>query len=193
MAIVCCVTSSNQFMEETRSTLQFASRAKLVQTKATVNEVIDDRAQLRRLQRELSALKQKHLMMEQAAALGNTDKENENDNETGENSIKSKVAQLEVEKKEICGKVEELEAVKREQNLKIERLTQLILNAGSISATNPEFDGDRQNYLHREADLLSASLSLALGQSRTDIANGINAPSSNYSNNTLTEIGRAHV
>ena len=189
MAIICCVTSSNQFMEETRSTLQFASRAKLVQTKATVNEVIDDRAQLRRLQRELSALKQKHLMMEQAVASGNTekniDKENQNENNGGESSIKIKVAQLEVEKKEISGKVEELEAVKREQNLKIERLTQLILNGGSISVPNGEIETQGQDYLHREADALSASLALALGQSGSDVANGINPSLHSIGNSSL--------
>ena len=30
MAVVCCITPSNAYIEETRSTLQFASRAKLV-------------------------------------------------------------------------------------------------------------------------------------------------------------------
>ena len=40
-------------------TLQFASRAKLVTTNATVNEVLDEGALLRRLQRELVELKAK--------------------------------------------------------------------------------------------------------------------------------------
>ena len=46
-------------MEETRSTLQFASRAKLVVTNATVNEVMDEGAKLRKLTKELNALKEK--------------------------------------------------------------------------------------------------------------------------------------
>jgi len=53
MAILCCVSPSELFIEETRSTLRFASRAKLVQTEATVNEVIDDTAMIRKLQGEL--------------------------------------------------------------------------------------------------------------------------------------------
>ena len=63
----CCCTSCSfvyglvrndfRYMEETRSTLQFASRAKLVKTNATVNEVLDDSAKLRRLTKELQALK----------------------------------------------------------------------------------------------------------------------------------------
>lgn len=59
MAVVCCATPSELYLEETRSTLLFASRAKLVQTNAQVNEVLDDRSIIRRLQREL-ALARKH-------------------------------------------------------------------------------------------------------------------------------------
>lgn len=44
-------------MEETRSTLQFAQRAKLVKTNAQINEVLDERSMIRRLQRELAEAK----------------------------------------------------------------------------------------------------------------------------------------
>ncbi|KAG1689476.1 hypothetical protein DVH05_002145 [Phytophthora capsici] len=55
--IVCCVTPSDRFIEETKSTLQFAARAKDIQTSATVNEVLDGQTELRRLKRELHELK----------------------------------------------------------------------------------------------------------------------------------------
>lgn len=54
MAVVCCATPSELYLEETRSTLLFASRAKLVKTRAQVNEVLDDRSLIRRLQKELA-------------------------------------------------------------------------------------------------------------------------------------------
>ena len=54
MAIVCCATPSELYLEETRSTLQFAARAKLVKTRAQVNEILDDRAIIKRLQMELN-------------------------------------------------------------------------------------------------------------------------------------------
>ena len=54
MAVICCATPSELYLEETRSTLLFASRAKLVKTNAQVNEVLDDRSLIRRLQRELA-------------------------------------------------------------------------------------------------------------------------------------------
>ena len=57
MAIICCATPSGLYLEETRSTLQFASRAKLVKTRAQINEVLDDRSLIKKLQRELSIAK----------------------------------------------------------------------------------------------------------------------------------------
>jgi hypothetical protein len=57
MAVICCATPSELYLEETRSTLQFASRAKLVKTNAQVNEVLDDRSIIRKLQRELAEAK----------------------------------------------------------------------------------------------------------------------------------------
>jgi len=57
MAIICCATPSEMYLEETRSTLQFASRAKLVKTRAIVNEVLDERSMIKKLQRELAVAK----------------------------------------------------------------------------------------------------------------------------------------
>ncbi|KAL7550980.1 hypothetical protein ACHAWF_014188 [Thalassiosira exigua] len=53
MAVICCATPSELYTDETRSTLEFAARAKLVRTRAQVNEVMDDRSLIKKLQREL--------------------------------------------------------------------------------------------------------------------------------------------
>lgn len=53
MAILCCASRSKKFIEETRSTLKFASRAKYVQMKPKINEVTDDSAIIRKLQNQL--------------------------------------------------------------------------------------------------------------------------------------------
>ncbi|KAI9895289.1 hypothetical protein PsorP6_019261 [Peronosclerospora sorghi] len=47
--IICCVTTSDRFIEETKNTQLFAAREKDIKTLATVNEVLDDQTQLRRL------------------------------------------------------------------------------------------------------------------------------------------------
>ena len=57
MAVICCATPSELYLEETRSTLQFASRAKLVKTRAQINEVMDERSMIKKLQRELAEAK----------------------------------------------------------------------------------------------------------------------------------------
>ena len=57
MAILCCASPSKTFVEETRSTLKFATRAKLVQMKPKINEVMDDGAIIRKLQNDLSQVR----------------------------------------------------------------------------------------------------------------------------------------
>lgn len=42
MAVICCVSPSSKYVEETRSTLQFATRAKLVKTNAVRYEEVED-------------------------------------------------------------------------------------------------------------------------------------------------------
>ncbi|CAM9372644.1 unnamed protein product [Scytosiphon promiscuus] len=70
MAIICCATAAEGFLEETRSTLQFASRAKEIKTRAIVNEVVDDKTQIRRMSHELAALKRKQAEQEAAGGGG---------------------------------------------------------------------------------------------------------------------------
>lgn len=55
--MICCISPFAEHLAETTSTLEFASRAKLVRTHAVVNAVLDDAVEVRRLRRELEALK----------------------------------------------------------------------------------------------------------------------------------------
>lgn len=73
LAILCCVSPSGLYVEETRSTLRFASRAKLVHTKAVVNEVIDDTAMIRKLQKELVQTRTSLSSMEQRETAAETE------------------------------------------------------------------------------------------------------------------------
>lgn len=56
-AIICAVTPALLHMEETLSTLKFASRAKKVTNSACANEFLDDRAKLRRAEKQIASLK----------------------------------------------------------------------------------------------------------------------------------------
>ncbi|KAI0559641.1 Kinesin motor [Gracilaria domingensis] len=55
-AIICAITPSTLHMDETLSTLKFASRAKKVTNHAQTNEFLDDRAKLRRAEKKIVAL-----------------------------------------------------------------------------------------------------------------------------------------
>ncbi|KAI0559378.1 Kinesin motor [Gracilaria domingensis] len=55
--IICAVTTASVHMEETLSTLKFASRAKRVTNHAETNEFLDDRAKLRRAEKQIAYLK----------------------------------------------------------------------------------------------------------------------------------------
>jgi hypothetical protein len=70
MCMICCVTPAEQFAEETRSTLQFAARAKNVRLNPEINEVLDKNSELKRCKRELQELRDRQAKMEAFAAGG---------------------------------------------------------------------------------------------------------------------------
>ncbi|CAJ1969196.1 unnamed protein product [Cylindrotheca closterium] len=57
IAIVCCISPSKAYAEETRTTLRFAYRAKLIRVTPKVNEILDDGAKIKKLERELAKAK----------------------------------------------------------------------------------------------------------------------------------------
>lgn len=116
MAIICCATAAEGFLEETRSTFQFASRAKEIKTRAVVNEIVDDKTQIRRMSAELAALKRQHAeQQQQAAAAGQGNGDNGN---------------VEL--------VESLRQEKAEQAEKIDRLKKLLLNIAPAAVVHEE-------------------------------------------------------
>ena len=66
MAVICCITPSDSYVEETRSTLQFATRAKLVKTSAVANEVVDDADVVAGLRREIARGRRERQALETA-------------------------------------------------------------------------------------------------------------------------------
>jgi hypothetical protein len=57
-SIICTITAATVNAEETNSTLKFASRAKTIQNKPQMNEVLDDQTMLKKLQKEVQGLKE---------------------------------------------------------------------------------------------------------------------------------------
>ncbi|KAL0224053.1 hypothetical protein P9112_003443 [Eukaryota sp. TZLM1-RC] len=61
--MICCINPHVKHFEVTKSTLDFAMRAKSVQNRAKINEVLDDRALLKRYENEIKELKEKNLQL----------------------------------------------------------------------------------------------------------------------------------
>jgi centromeric protein E len=63
--LVACATPAAIFREETRTTLAFAQRAKLIKTCAKINETLDEDCQLRRMKRDLQEAKHRQRELEE--------------------------------------------------------------------------------------------------------------------------------
>ena len=123
MSIVCCVTPAEKYLEETRSTLQFASRAKLVTTHATVNEVLDENAKIRRLQKEIATLREQQ-------SNGNSTLNDES------------LRKIEEEKCALLSQLEALQQEREQQQSKLDRLKDLIVSHGKRSGNGMDISSD---------------------------------------------------
>lgn len=63
MVVVCCISPSSKYVEETKSTLQFAARAKLVKTNAVVNEEVQGADIIAKLKMENAKCKMENRML----------------------------------------------------------------------------------------------------------------------------------
>ena len=61
-AIICCVSPAEPFQDETRSTLQFASRAKTITTTCSPNESLADEVRILRLEKDLYKVRSRPLV-----------------------------------------------------------------------------------------------------------------------------------
>ena len=88
-AIICTITPSALFNDETVSTLKFASRAKICKNRPVVNEIISDETLIKRYAKEIKELK---------SMLQNVQSEN----------VEDKLRETEMEKQKLNGQLEAL-------------------------------------------------------------------------------------
>ena len=72
-SMICAVTPASSFIDETRSTLMFADRAKDVKNSASVNEIMDDKALLLQSKKEVAALQKQLQMMKSGSGVSTED------------------------------------------------------------------------------------------------------------------------
>ena len=151
MAVICCATPSELYLEETRSTLQFASRAKLVKTRAQVNEVLDERSMIRRLQKELADMKRQ-------AAIGEGGKQTEHVKALEHKAVTAGTAAKEAEEK-------------------LKRLQASILNNGVLFGEIPEEEAISANSIkNRKRRLSEGTLLLETKTPSKDTASTVDSP-----------------
>lgn len=162
-AVVCAVTPALLHMEETLSTLKFASRAKKVTNQAKTNEFLDDRAKLRRAEKEVTRLKTE---CQSLKANGG----NNNGAIARDASVNGRMLN---ETREL-----RLAAFDRKFDVLLETIR--ASGKASDSATRP---------LIRNAQLTSPSLTCALDLSRGQMNNGVEeSGSNNESGQALAEL-----
>ena len=67
-SMICAVTASSTHINETRSTLLFANRAKNVKNSASINEVMDDKALLVQSKKQIADLQKQLMIMQQSGS-----------------------------------------------------------------------------------------------------------------------------
>lgn len=120
-AIICTITPASTHIEETLSTLKFASRAKTIKNKPEINEVVSEEALLKRYRKEIGTLKQ------QLSAMQSENLQEKLDYVVNEKMLAE--AQNESYKRHL----EEFQQQKFILEEKIQKMTRLILNDQSDS------------------------------------------------------------
>ncbi|KAK9136268.1 hypothetical protein Syun_015598 [Stephania yunnanensis] len=116
VSLICTVTPASSNMEETHSTLKFASRAKRVEIFASCNRIIDEKSLIKKYQREISSLKQELDQLKKGMRSGVSNEE-----------VISLRQKLEEGQVKMQSRLEEEEEAKAALMSRIQRLTKLIL------------------------------------------------------------------
>ncbi|CAM6007910.1 unnamed protein product [Sphagnum balticum] len=120
-AIICTITPDEIHIDETRGTLQFASRAKRVTNCAQVNETVTDAALLKRQKREIEELLQK--------LQGSPHSE---DLEKEIRTLRNDLLQFEVEKEKLALELQEEKKAQVEREQRIKEQEQKIVNLSTL-------------------------------------------------------------
>ncbi|KAI9179346.1 Kinesin-like protein kip2 [Blastocladiella emersonii ATCC 22665] len=117
VTVVCTISPSSNNLEESTNTLKFAARVKQVVTRAHTNHVMDDKALLQKYRKEISELKEKLMMTNQAF----------------ERERQLELMQIKAEKEKYEEELHEQHLLRTALKERIDHLTRLILTSGSIS------------------------------------------------------------
>ncbi|KAI3633046.1 hypothetical protein MIR68_009121 [Amoeboaphelidium protococcarum] len=137
-AIICTASPANKFIEETYSTLKFASRAKTITNCPEMNEIVSDEVMLKRYQNEISELKN------QLSSLKDVDLHHK-----FESVVNEKIA-IEAEAQEHRKSLEEYEDRIKFLTAKIGQMEKMVLNPHVIDTHDEAPPIKKQKMLRRQ-------------------------------------------
>lgn len=118
VSVICTMSPSYVNVDESANTLKFAARVKRIVTRATTNQILDDKALLQKYRLEIAELKEKLMMT----------------NELYEKQKQQEIAALKQEKEKFEEEIAEQQLLRTALKERIDHLTRLILTSSSINA-----------------------------------------------------------
>lgn len=124
VAVLCTISPAMNNFEETTNTLKFAQRIKKVVTRASTNEILDDKALLQRYRSEINDLRQRLADAEQHGGGG----------QSPMGTAEPSSAVLAAEKMRLEGELQQQHMVRSALKERIDHLTKLILTSSSFNS-----------------------------------------------------------
>ncbi|KAH9659246.1 kinesin-like protein KIN-7N [Citrus sinensis] len=142
-SIICTIAPEEDHIEETKGTLQFASRAKRITNCVQVNEILTDAALLKRQKLEIEELRRK-LQGSHAGVLEQEILKLRND------MLKREKLQLELEEERRSRK--ERDQCVREQQMRLQNHNSLVTSSGGDGSHSEEQNSKRQSFCEECSD-----------------------------------------
>ncbi|KAH9699118.1 kinesin-like protein KIN-7N [Citrus sinensis] len=142
-SIICTIAPEEDHIEETKGTLQFASRAKRITNCVQVNEILTDAALLKRQKLEIEELRRK-LQGSHAGVLEQEILKLRND------MLKREKLQLELEEERRSRK--ERDQCVREQQMRLQNHNSLVTSSGGNGSHSEEQNSKRQSFCEECSD-----------------------------------------
>eukprot|EP01135_Chromosphaera_perkinsii_P012320 Nk52_evm12s2635 gene=Nk52_evmTU12s2635 len=172
-AVICTVTPASSSVEESQSTLKFASRASKVRNKPQVNEIMSDQALLKKYRIELAELKKE---LKSVKCKGETDNilQLENENQ-----------KVKEEKELILDRLKAKEKIEKEQQEKLNKLKELIIVSSSKGTADKNIGKEKKRPSRRETwcpGAASGSSIVSFSEMRRNVSSSLSANSSTAEN-----------
>jgi centromeric protein E len=136
-AVICTLSPSPVSVEETLSSLRFASRAKRIVNQARINEVMDDAALLRKYRRQIADLRLELQNVRSHQNVQGVDSDVSMDSDTSAAELARRADEFAAANLELEERLRQEEIQRQAQALKLKRLSEMIMSQPVPMSTTP--------------------------------------------------------